>query len=314
MQTESFGTGLRAQRERRSVTLAAISAQTKIKVALLEGLERDDLSRWPQGIFRKAYVRSYAAAVGLDPDVVVRQFLEVYPEPVEPSPEEERPPTGLQYLFGRLRNGEHAEPRRPRETASDIAHAASARRVEPTAELTEASRGVPALGLERRLTELAALCTKLGRAVARPEIAAALEDMVKVLDAVGVILWVWDSRRKAWAGALAQGYPDDFLSQLPVVASDADNAIGAAFRSGDTQVVAGTGSSTGAVVAPLMTPNGCAGMLAFELSSGRERGDIVRAVATILAAQLAGLISVPGNEGSCSQPTVPLTTSMPAAG
>ncbi|HET7220982.1 MAG TPA: helix-turn-helix domain-containing protein, partial [Vicinamibacterales bacterium] len=41
---------------------------------LLEGLESDDISRWPGGIFRRAFVRSYAESVGLDPDDVFRRF------------------------------------------------------------------------------------------------------------------------------------------------------------------------------------------------------------------------------------------------
>jgi helix-turn-helix protein len=54
-----------------------------VSVALFKGLERDDVSRWPTGIFRRSFVRSYATAVGLEPDAVVREFLEHYPDPVE---------------------------------------------------------------------------------------------------------------------------------------------------------------------------------------------------------------------------------------
>jgi transcriptional regulator with XRE-family HTH domain len=82
----SFGARLRAQRERRQVALATIAADTKIKPALLEALEHDDISQWPQGIFRRAYVRAYARAIGLDPEPVVREFLELYPEPVALNP------------------------------------------------------------------------------------------------------------------------------------------------------------------------------------------------------------------------------------
>src|SRR5512142_1014534 len=77
----SFGARLRQRREEQSIPLSAIAEQTKIKASLLEALERDDVSRWPSGIFRRAYIRAYAHAIGLDPDVVVREFLEVHPEP-----------------------------------------------------------------------------------------------------------------------------------------------------------------------------------------------------------------------------------------
>lgn len=78
----SFGARLRAQREQQQVSLAAISAATKIKVGLLEGLEADDVSRWPSGLFRRSYVRDYAKAIGLDPEEAVREFLERYPDPM----------------------------------------------------------------------------------------------------------------------------------------------------------------------------------------------------------------------------------------
>ena len=76
----SFGAELRNQRERQRVTLAAIANETKINIALLEGLERDDVSRWPGGVFRRAYIRAYAQAIGLDPERVAREFLERYPD------------------------------------------------------------------------------------------------------------------------------------------------------------------------------------------------------------------------------------------
>jgi transcriptional regulator with XRE-family HTH domain len=74
MPDPSFGTWLRRERERRGATLKTISDQTKVSVPLLQGLETDDLSRWPTGIFRRAFVRSYATAIGLDPDDVIRRF------------------------------------------------------------------------------------------------------------------------------------------------------------------------------------------------------------------------------------------------
>src|SRR5947209_18251093 len=107
---ESFGARLRQQRERQQITLTSIAEQTKINVALLEALERDDVSHWPAGIFRRAFIRAYAQAIGLDPAVVVGEFLEIYPDPIEvvapvsagvpddggaSSP---RPPTRFRYL------------------------------------------------------------------------------------------------------------------------------------------------------------------------------------------------------------------------
>lgn len=71
-----FGGKLRLARERRGVSLRQIAVSTKISVAALEALERNDMSRLPGGIFSRAFVRSYALEVGLDPDDTVREFLE----------------------------------------------------------------------------------------------------------------------------------------------------------------------------------------------------------------------------------------------
>ena len=81
--TGGFGARLRKRRETQNIDLAAIADQTKIKRSLLEALERDDLSHWPCGIFRRAWFRSYAQAIGLDPDSSVREFLEAHPDPEE---------------------------------------------------------------------------------------------------------------------------------------------------------------------------------------------------------------------------------------
>jgi transcriptional regulator with XRE-family HTH domain len=82
---ESFGARLRGERERRQIALSSIAADTKISLGLLQALERDDVSRWPAGIFRRAFIRGYAQAVGLDPVAITREFLEQYPEATDDS-------------------------------------------------------------------------------------------------------------------------------------------------------------------------------------------------------------------------------------
>ena len=83
---DNFGARLREQRERQHVALTTIAEQTKIKVSLLEALERDDASHWPSGIFRRSFIRAYAEAIGLDPDAVAREFLAEFPDPLETAP------------------------------------------------------------------------------------------------------------------------------------------------------------------------------------------------------------------------------------
>jgi transcriptional regulator with XRE-family HTH domain len=84
--TDSFGTRLRRQRERRQTSLADIAAHTKIKASLFEALERDDVSHWPSGIFRRSFVRAYAQAIGADPDETVREFQQLFPDATDDQP------------------------------------------------------------------------------------------------------------------------------------------------------------------------------------------------------------------------------------
>ncbi len=102
--SEGLGARLREARERRHIDIAAIAASTKVSPALYEGLERDDVSRWPAGIFRRSFVRDYAQAIGLDPEATLREFLEQFPEPLaqgaaaptdDPTPRPRRPPAIL---------------------------------------------------------------------------------------------------------------------------------------------------------------------------------------------------------------------------
>jgi len=74
-----FGTKLREARERKGVSLRAIADATKISVAVLEALERNDVSRLPGGIFSRAFVRSYAVEVGLDPEATIQEFVAQFP-------------------------------------------------------------------------------------------------------------------------------------------------------------------------------------------------------------------------------------------
>ena len=75
----NFGSKLREARERRGVSLRQIANATKISVAVLEALERNDISRLPGGIFGRAFVRSYAIEVGLDPETTIQDFIAQFP-------------------------------------------------------------------------------------------------------------------------------------------------------------------------------------------------------------------------------------------
>jgi transcriptional regulator with XRE-family HTH domain len=84
-ESQTFGSRLRAERERRGISLDCIAEKTKIKKSFLESLERGDFSKWPAGtVFRRAYVRDYAIAIGLLPESVIVDFIRLSPVDDEP--------------------------------------------------------------------------------------------------------------------------------------------------------------------------------------------------------------------------------------
>ena len=360
---ESFGDRLRQQRERQDVALETIAEQTKIKLSLLEGLERDDVSHWPTGIFRRAFIRAYALAIGLEPDVIVREFLERHPDPaevvavdpslrpvVEPVHHGAAPPTRFRYLvssaLGSLAgrrtpaaplpqersrvhpspsifeaaaiveeplvaiqaqidssaSGEEpmaqsavvlAEPLAPEESAASQESSTTESSSEPLPPAdTHTTAPIviqPTVSspIEPDFEAAAHVCTELGRAVSTEDIAPLLGRAAAILDAVGLIVWAWDPQAAALRAAVAHGYSDRVLAQLPVVRRDAANATAAAFRTAQPCTVEGSEHASGALVAPLMTPDGCVGVLAIEWPLGREQSSSVRSVVTIFAALLA---------------------------
>jgi cytoskeletal protein RodZ len=75
---EAFGPSLRRIRLRRGITLEQIARETKVNADLWEALERNDFARWPSGIFARAYLRSYARLIGVDPEATVDEFCRSY--------------------------------------------------------------------------------------------------------------------------------------------------------------------------------------------------------------------------------------------
>ena len=83
---------MREARERRGVSLRQVANATKISLRALEAIERNDIAHLPGGIFSRAFVRSYANEVGLDPDRTVEEFIAQYPHDSETSGHRTVPP------------------------------------------------------------------------------------------------------------------------------------------------------------------------------------------------------------------------------
>jgi cytoskeleton protein RodZ len=120
-----FGGKLRQARERRGVSLRQISAATKISVGVLEALERNDVSKLPGGIFSRAFVRSYASEVGLDPDATIRDFVTEF-SAEEPSTVHVTPPPPVPVA---------SRASEPRRQAAKPTAAEPVRRIRPSVEI-----------------------------------------------------------------------------------------------------------------------------------------------------------------------------------
>lgn len=89
--SQSYGLKLRTFRERRGITLESVAAATKINRSLLEELERGNPVHWPHGIYRRAFIRAYAATVGLPIEETVREFQRLFPENGARPDDDDRP-------------------------------------------------------------------------------------------------------------------------------------------------------------------------------------------------------------------------------
>lgn len=294
----TLGARLRSQRERQGLSLADVADQTKIRLSLLQGLEQDDVSRWPSGIFRRSYIRSYAQAIGLDPGPVVREFLAQYSDPGEPDADvraaaEQRwqhkrtgPPTRLRFLLESA-VGTLPTLRVPSERAREAVPAATAPAAATEASQRAAEHEPP--DVQPRLAMFADACTNLSRVSDARELAPILARAAEALGATGLVVWAVDASGQQLMPVTVHGYADDVRARLPRVAVDMKIPLADAFRTGHHCVVPGAPATTGAIVVPLLSPKGCAGVLTLEFRDGSEQRELVLVLARILGVQLAML-------------------------
>jgi transcriptional regulator with XRE-family HTH domain len=101
-----FCARLKATRERRGITLAALAQSTKVSASHFAALERGDLSHWPAGVYKRAFFRAYAAGIGLSPAPALEEFLRLFPDedgvPLERPPiAEARDPDAFRLMLAR---------------------------------------------------------------------------------------------------------------------------------------------------------------------------------------------------------------------
>ena len=90
-----IGSVLREARSRRGLTLAQVAQATKVPPSMLDHIEHNRFDRLPGSVFTKGYLRAFAAAVGVEGESVVREYVQQaapsptvvnVPQPVSPEP------------------------------------------------------------------------------------------------------------------------------------------------------------------------------------------------------------------------------------
>lgn len=88
---ETLGEALKAARHDRGLTLQELAEKTRVRRAYLEAIEEMRLDALPSRPFTIGYIRAYATALGLDPDLATERFKADEPVLDEPL----RAPIGL---------------------------------------------------------------------------------------------------------------------------------------------------------------------------------------------------------------------------
>jgi hypothetical protein len=153
-----------------------------------------------------------------------------------------------------------------------------------------AAKAAPAVAAPD-LDAIADLCSALARVQDTRELQGLLERTAKALGATGVIVWMPDGPQGTLRPVLAHGYASLALSRMGIIHPAADNATATAYRTKSAVLVPAEALASGAVVAPLISSEGCSGAMAVELREGVEATPQVRAMATIVAAQLATMFT-----------------------
>ncbi len=76
--TEISGELLKEIRESQHLTINDIASSTKISLQFLEAIEHEDTLNFPALFYMKSFLKQYAAAIGLDPQVVLDGYLPLH--------------------------------------------------------------------------------------------------------------------------------------------------------------------------------------------------------------------------------------------
>lgn len=139
------------------------------------------------------------------------------------------------------------------------------------------------------LEAAARVCTAMAQMTSADDLNRLLHQAAAVLEASGFVVWM--AAGEELFAAAAVGYSPQIVRTLGPINRSAMNATAAACRSGTLQVVSADLAGRSAVAAPMLASDRCVGVLAVEVSAGREEDSTTRAIATMFAAQLTAALA-----------------------
>jgi hypothetical protein len=107
----NIGDTLREARMRQHLDIADVESRTKIRAKYLRALENEEFGMLPGPTFVKTFLRTYAEALGLDPQVLVEEYRATYESRDEPDHLQPLGPTAV--ARDRRRGGGIGPPRGP---------------------------------------------------------------------------------------------------------------------------------------------------------------------------------------------------------
>jgi cytoskeletal protein RodZ len=90
---KEFGASFRKARESRNVSINEIAEETRISSRFLTAIENEQFELLPGGHFNRAFIRTYAEQLGLDPNETVAAYEKIF-HPVEEEPAQQEPERG----------------------------------------------------------------------------------------------------------------------------------------------------------------------------------------------------------------------------
>jgi cytoskeletal protein RodZ len=74
---KELGEWMRREREARGFTCSRLEKATKISQRYIEAMEEGRFELLPEEAYRRAFIRTYARGLGMDPDPIVARYCEI---------------------------------------------------------------------------------------------------------------------------------------------------------------------------------------------------------------------------------------------